>query len=97
LQVWRDRTNQQQRLVDESDTLVADAIDLGTLKRHQDRIRGGMANSNCRIIERRARIKTEKSLRLLINFQRLTPAPIPTATAAEPVLHLLHRINEDKR
>lgn len=63
---------------DESDKLLAahfaDAIDLTTLKRHQDRIRAGLADIDRRIEndqDQGPRRQIAKALRLLIDCQRL--------------------------
>ncbi len=70
----------RRRLKDESDQLLtahfADAIDLPTLKRHQDRIRAGLADIDRRISDEHdqdqgPRRQINKALRLLIDCQRL--------------------------
>jgi len=70
----------RRRLEDESDKLLAahfaDAIDLTTLKRHQDRIRAGLADIDRRIEnehdqDQGPRRQIAKALRLLIDCQRL--------------------------
>ncbi|GAA2182248.1 hypothetical protein GCM10009785_20590 [Brooklawnia cerclae] len=70
----------RRRLEDESDKLLAahfaDAIDLTTLKRHQDRIRAGLADIDRRIEnehdqDQGPRRQINKALRLLIDCQRL--------------------------
>ncbi len=69
----------RRRLEDESDKLLAahfaDAIDLATLKRHQDRIRAGLADIERRIEnehdqDQGPRRQINKALRLLIDCQR---------------------------
>ena len=71
----------RRRLEDESDKLLAthfaDAIDLTTLKRHQDRIRAGLADIDRRIEnehdqDQGPRRQIAKALRLLIDCQRLS-------------------------
>ncbi|CCH80092.1 hypothetical protein BN12_730018 [Nostocoides japonicum T1-X7] len=70
----------RRRLEAESDKLLAahfaDAIDLPTLKRHQDRIRAGLADIDRRITDEHdqdqgPRKQINKALRLLIDCQRL--------------------------
>ena len=73
-------TANRRRLEDESDKLLAahfaDAIDLTALKRHQDRIRAGLADIDRRIENEHdqdhgPRKQIAKALRLLIDCQRL--------------------------
>ena len=94
-------TENRQRLQNESDKLLAahfaDAIDLDTLKRHQDRIRTGLADIDRRLASEHdqhegARKQLGTALSLLVDCATLYARTSERGqTAGEPSPHQRHR------